>query len=128
MHKEGDEKHYGTMLMGLESDAHGVMNQMGHTHDIHATPEKASSLGGQRVDEVGKKYGGRQCDLSHMYMNEITRKMQTLEKAMKRWQDSEGDYQDILEETMTLLAGKQMTQKQFDDLGKNLGIIRGNWS
>lgn len=64
MYKEGDEEHYGAMLMGMESDAHGVMNQMGHTHDIHATPEKASSFGGQRTDEVGNKYGGRQCDLS----------------------------------------------------------------
>lgn len=50
MYKEGDEEHYGAMLMGMESDAHGVMNQMGHTHDIHATPEKASSFGGQRTD------------------------------------------------------------------------------
>lgn len=39
MYKEGDEEHYGAMLMGMESDAHGVMNQMEHTHDIHATPE-----------------------------------------------------------------------------------------
>lgn len=50
MYKEGDEEHYGAMLMGMESDAHGVMNQMGHTHDIHATPEKACSFGGQRTD------------------------------------------------------------------------------
>ena len=50
MYKEGDEEHYGAMLMGMESDAHGVMNQLGHTHDIHATPEKASSFGGQRTD------------------------------------------------------------------------------
>lgn len=55
MYKEGDEEHYGAMLMGMESDAHGVMNQMGHTHDIHATPEKASSFGGQRQSEVDLK-------------------------------------------------------------------------
>ena len=50
--------------MGLEPDSYGVKNQLGHTHDIKATDEKASSLGGQRADEVVLKYGGRRCDLS----------------------------------------------------------------
>ena len=82
------------MLMGMESDAHGVMNQMGHTHDIHATPEKASSFGGQRTDEVGNKYGGRQCDLSKKSAREITRWMTALERKMQEWQSQpdEADY------------------------------------
>ena len=94
MYKEGDEEHYGAMLMGMESDAHGVMNQMGHTHDIHATPEKASSFGGQRTDEVGNKYGGRQCDLSKKSAREITRWMTALERKMQEWQSQpdEADY------------------------------------
>ncbi len=82
------------MLMGMESDAHGVMNQMGHTHDIHATPEKASSFGGQRTDEVGNKYGGRQCDLSKKSAREITRWRTALERKMQEWQSQpdEADY------------------------------------
>lgn len=82
------------MLMGMESDAHGVMNQMGHTHDIHATPEKASSFGGQRTDEVGNKYGGRQCDLSKKSAREITRWMTAFERKMQEWQSQpdEADY------------------------------------
>lgn len=94
MYKEGDEEHYGAMLMGMESDAHGVMNQMGHTHDIHATPEKASSFGGQRTDEVGNKYGGRQCDLSKKSAREITRWMTAFERKMQEWQSQpdEADY------------------------------------
>lgn len=82
------------MLMGMESDAHGVMNQMGHTHDIHATLEKASSFGGQRTDEVGNKYGGRQCDLSKKSAREITRWMTALERKMQEWQSQpdEADY------------------------------------
>ena len=71
MYKEADAETYGTILMGLESDANAVTNQMGHTHDWHATPEKASSLGGQRTDEVGDKYGGRQCLLNEMSANEL---------------------------------------------------------
>lgn len=90
MYKEGDTTHYGAMLMGLESDCAGVTNQMGHTHDIKATAEKASSLGGQRSDEVGKKYGGRTCDLSTLSAGEISGYMEMLEDAMKYWQSQPG--------------------------------------
>lgn len=125
MYKEADTDHYGTLLMGLESDAHGVMNQMGHTHDIHATPEKASSLGGQRVDEVGKKYGGRQCDLTHISAKEIAEKMEQLEQYMERMQ-SEGlavyeEYQSV----MSMLAGKTMTEKQRTTFYEKTGIWMG---
>lgn len=125
MYKEADADHYGTLLMGLESDAHGVMNQMGHTHDIHATPEKASSLGGQRVDEVGKKYGGRQCDLTHISAKEIAEKMEQLEQYMERMQ-SEGlavyeEYQSV----MSMLAGKTMTEKQRTTFYEKTGIWMG---
>lgn len=80
MYKEADAEHYGSMLMGLESDAAGVMNQMGHTHDMFATPEKASSLGAQRTDEEGEKYGGRQCDLTAKSAGEIAYVLIALEK------------------------------------------------
>lgn len=90
MYKTGGIGHCGAMLMGLESDSAGVTNQMGHTHDIHATAEKASSLGGQRTDEVGKKYGGRVCDLSGLSAGEIAGYMEKLEDAMKYWQSQPG--------------------------------------
>lgn len=83
MYKEGDTEHYGAILMGLESDSPGMTNQLGHTHTARATAEKASSLGGQRTDEVGKKYGGRQCNLSKWSPQEITECMQLLEDAIK---------------------------------------------
>lgn len=110
MYKEADATHNATFLMGLESDANGVMNQMGHTHDIHATPEKASSLGGQRVDEVGKKYGGRQCDLSRFTAREITDRMQQLEIYMEEMQ-SKGLFEyEKYQSAMSMLAGKKMNR------------------
>lgn len=123
MYKEGDEEHYGAMLMGMESDAHGVMNQMGHTHDIHATPEKASSFGGQRTDEVGNKYGGRQCDLSKKSAREITRWMTALERKMQEWQSQPNGMSGAeAEEAMRLLAGESLHVWNWTRMSELLGM------
>lgn len=114
MHKEGDLQHHGAMLMGLESDAAGVTNQMGHTHDWHATAEKASSLGGQRTDEVGMKYGGRQCDLSHMTATDIALNLDALERAMRFWQQSNDPAaMEDQKEVMRMLSGKLMSMAEI---------------
>ena len=126
MYKEADATHYGTMLMGLESDANGVTNQMGHTHDMHATPEKASSLGGQRIDEVGKKYGGRQCDLTDLSALDITMWMERLESYMQAVHRNvigpdnfnREDYNRI----MGMLAGKAMTRDDWSYLREKLVV------
>ncbi|MGN1231314.1 MAG: hypothetical protein ACI4TP_05375, partial [Anaerotignum sp.] len=94
MYKEGDNDHYGAMLMGMESDAYKTKNQLGHTHDIWATGEKASSFGAQRADEIGDKYGGRQCDLTARTAGEIADWMELLEEAMKLWQVAERGMQN----------------------------------
>ena len=111
------------MLMGMESDAHGVVNQMGHTHDIHATPEKASSFGGQRTDEVGNKYGGRQCDLSKKSAREITRWMTALERKMQEWQSQpDGMSGADAEEAMRLLAGESLHVWNWTRMSELLGM------
>ncbi len=128
MYKEASSSEYGVMLMGLESDANGVTNQMGHTHDIHATPEKASSLGGQRTDEVGAKYGGRQCDLSHMSAEDIGKWMLALENKMTEWQNSDGGMSNPeAVRAMQLLAGNKITSQEDktwlrDTLGLGSGV------
>lgn len=129
MHKEADKTHYGSMLMGLESDAAGIMNQMGHTHDIHATPEKASSLGGQRVDEVGKKYGGRQCDLTAISASDISIWMTGLENYIQSYNRSmarPGQYfeaeKDNYRKIISMLAGEKMTKEQWCEFRSITGI------
>ena len=122
MYKEADDEHFGAMLMGLESDAYGVTNQQGHTHDIHATGEKASSLGGQRSDEIGDKYSGRQCDLSHMNAADIADWMLRLENAMKRWQaEPEGMAGQEASEVMALLTGHKLDRAAINQLWNRLG-------
>ena len=134
MYKEADAEHYGSMLMGLESDAAGVMNQMGHTHDLFATQEKASSLGAQRTDEVGVKYGGRQCDLSGESAKYIAETLIALEKKMLQWQQprdlksAKGQPEDMGSENakqlMRLLAGKEMGYQEWQTFNQIVGIRR----
>lgn len=123
MCKEADEEHYGTILMGLESDAAGKINQMGHKHTAAARGEYASSLGGQRTDEIGKKYSGRQCDLSHLSAGEISTWMIALEEAMVRWQSSTAGMggQDA-KAAMRLLAGNKMNQEQWNNFKSLIGL------
>ena len=122
MYKEADTEHYGAMLMGLESDAAGVMNQMGHTHDIFATAEKASSLGGQRTDEVGEKYGGRQCDLTGMSAEAITTWLKALEDAMLGWQRQDGMGSADAMQVMKLLTGKKMSAQDWTIMKQRLNL------
>lgn len=117
MYKEADSNNYGAMLMGLESDANAVTNQMGHTHDWHATAEKASSLGGQRTDEVGDKYGGRQCDLSGITASTITLWMTALENAMRYWQSQTGGMSSPeAVRAMQMISGKKLNVDRQHEL------------
>lgn len=123
MHKEANASNYGAMLMGIESDAYGVMNQMGHTHDLRATAEKASSLGGQRTDEIGNKYGGRQCNLTGMSAHDIGEWMQALERKMLRWQQQPGGMaSDDAIRTMKQLAGHKLDAAGWASLRDTLGV------
>lgn len=116
MYKESKGDSYGAMLFGLESDAHGVVNQMGHRHNIKATAEAASSLGGQRVDEIGADYGGRQCSLTHLTPHEITQLVQALENRMAVWSEEEN------EEMMRTLAGNKLSDIGVMFLRERLGV------
>lgn len=121
MYKEGDNDHYGAMLMGMESDAYKTKNQLGHTHDLKATGEKASSFGAQRFDEIGDKYGGRQCDLTAWTAGEIADWMELLEKVMTIWQETDRGMQhpDAVA-VMRKLAGGSMSNEELIDLYRTL--------
>ena len=90
---------------------------------VWATPEKASSLGAQRTDEVGEKYGGRQCDLSGMSAETITTWLKALENAMLGWQRQDGGMgsADAME-VMKLLAGKKMSAQDWTIMKQRLNL------
>ena len=107
-----------------------MTNQMGHTHDIHATPEKASSLGGQRVDEIGKKYGGRQCNLTEFTAAEIAVWMEKLEIFMikahlqRSGEQLRGEEHDRYDDIMKKLTGRKLSYAGLKDLGRSIGAVR----
>ena len=117
MHIEpGDEAHYGGMLIGFESDSAGVTNQMGHTHDILATGEKASSFGGQRDDEIGNKYGGRDIDLRSFDAAELVEIFDAFDKKI-------GDYSDpSIRPIMEQLCGEPMDAERMTQLLVDIGL------
>ena len=112
MHFEkGNKEKYSGMLIGFESDSFGVMNQTGHVHDIFATGEFASSFGGQRCDEIGDKYGGREVDLSSVNAEAYTDLMTLFDTVTTSLLESEAnntDAQDDLNEIGAALCGNLM--------------------
>ena len=97
----------GGYIFGYESDSYGHTNQLGHTHDLKATGESASSFLGQRTDEVGEKYGGRQADISMCSKELIVACMNKIDEAFDNFSESE---LNVLVEKLT---GKLMNDNEF---------------
>jgi hypothetical protein len=110
MRKEATKDKYGGFLLGFESDAYKKTNQLGHKHGF-GNGEFASSFGGQRVDEIGDKYGGRVCDLGNIAPELITARMLQLERYMRRAMSEGADMTPV----MRILAGKQMSTQELND-------------
>ncbi len=122
MHVEKGNKTKNTgLLIGFESDSVGTMNQTGHVHDMFASPEFASSFGGQRCDEIGDKYGGRVADLSGINVESYTNAMFVLENGMKALYESNttGSAEKI-EKISRMLSGTVMGDKEMKELFKEL--------
>ncbi len=115
MHFEkGDKQKHSGMLIGFESDSVGKMNQTGHVHDASAKGEFASSFGGQRGDEIGDKYGGREVDLSNVNADAYAELMTTFDLIMTNYLESEAnDAQATLNYIAEQLCGNLMNDDQL---------------
>jgi hypothetical protein len=127
--QQGSQDEYGGMLVGFESDSFKKTNQQGHIHGF-GNGEYASSFGGQRVDEIGNKYGGRMADLSAVSPQVIAENLFALENYMLRYQalnayynETQGDEQAFLQHYPTVLSmndvlaplvGKKMSPNDCD--------------
>lgn len=124
---EGNAERGGVMMLGFESDAYKKKNQLGHTHGL-GNGEKASSFGGQRVDEIGDKYGGRVVDVSHVdaeamadVMDKITELFNFGEYSMANMFShiilrADHDYRQKLDRIVELLTGKIMDDTKLQEL------------
>ena len=118
--KEGDSSHHTGILLGCESDSFLHTNQQGHTHYFATKNEHSSSFGGQRYDEIGKKYGGRTVDLSGMSDVELTTILSKLDDRIS--QLIRAGAETTLNDLALKLSGKQMSRDEFDQLATSLGI------
>ena len=109
MRKKSEKGKNGGYLFGYESDSYGHTNQLGHTHDLKATGEKASSFLSHRVDEIGDKYGGRQADVSNIDVEKIIACMKAVDNAFDNFTQKE------LEVIADKLTGNSMDLPTFVD-------------
>jgi len=117
MKKEATLEENGGFLIGFESDAYQKTNQLGHKHGF-GNGEFASSFGGQRVDEIGDKYGGRVCDLKEFTPESITSGLLKLEHFMRLAMTTGEDMAHV----MSILAGKKMNKESLDIFFKMLDL------
>ena len=80
-YREGSSSEQGVMMLGFESDAFKKKNQLGHTHGL-GNGEYCSSFGGQRVDEIGNKYGGRTVDASKVHLDLVHDMFEAIDRIM----------------------------------------------
>lgn len=118
MRKKSKKGTNGGYIFGYESDSYGHTNQLGHTHDLKATGEKASSFLCHRADEVGMKLAGRQADISRIQKGLIIRTMNSVDKAFDSFDDEQ------LIRISEKLTGNIMNDDEFlnfliNDLGMN---------
>lgn len=115
--EEGDGSNYTSMLVGFESDSYKKTNQLGHTHGF-GNGEFASSFGGQRLDEIGDKYGGRNLDLTGIHAEVFQNVMQKFENNFMRLQAEAATSPAAmakLEEMNKKLCGARMSNAQLKD-------------
>lgn len=122
----GGEKKTSSLLIGFESDSpSAVGNQQGHTHTASAAPEYMSSFLGQRVDEMGDKYGGRIVDCTQFSPQELTEIVENfasqyrgmIHEAMKNPQA-----RMRLEQANEMLSGKLMNGPQMETFFNKAGF------
>lgn len=119
--EEGDKTNYTSMLVGFESDSYKKTNQLGHTHGF-GNGEFASSFGGQRLDEIGDKYGGRNLDLTGISAELFQKVMQKFETNFMRLQTEAATNPNAMETLLEMnkkLCGVRMTKEQLRDFIRN---------
>jgi hypothetical protein len=107
-YRQGDKGEHGIMMLGFESDAYKKKNQLGHTHGL-GNGEYCSSFGGQRVDEIGNKYGGRTVDASGIDLDLVNEMFDKIDDIMQNKDHLPEDEQiERMTELADLLSGKRI--------------------
>lgn len=118
--ERGNQKHCGSLLIGIEGSAPGKDNYLGHAHSIRATKAKQSAFLADK-SIVGKKVGGRQIDLSGISAETLTNILnQFSEKYRALQRDPEGG--EKLARLNDMLMGKHMNINQMMEMFATLDM------
>ena len=121
--QKGDDKHCGSLLVGIEGSAPGSDSYLGNSHGILAKSAKQSAFIADK-SIVGNKIGGRQVDLSGVssgdlahLLNEFSEKYGALQQ---NGNTPEG--REKLEKINNMLMGKRLDMKAITEMLGELGM------
>ena len=119
----GDEKHCGSLLIGIEGSAPGKDSNLGNTHGILAKSAKQSAFLADK-SIVGKKVGGRQVDLSGVTSEELTRLLDEFSEKYSALQQNANtnDGREKLALINDMLMGNRMDIRSIMDMFDSLGM------
>ena len=121
--QEGDEKHCGSLLFGIEGSAPGKNGPLGHSHGMSGgSANQSVFLADKRI--VGKKNGGRQVDLSGIDAKDLADLLNDFDKKYSDLQKGANTPKGRakLAELNDKLMGAHMDRYELTDMCTNLGI------
>ena len=118
--EEGDEKHCGSLLIGIEGSAPGKDSALGHSHGASGVSANQSAFFTDK-QIIGAKNGGRQVDISGIGSERLANILnQFSEKYAKLQRDPEG--RETLVKLNDMLMGKRMNIDKMMEMFSMLGM------
>ena len=118
--EEGDEKHCGSLLIGIEGSAPGKDSALGHSHGASGVSANQSAFFTDK-QIIGAKNGGRQVDLSGIGSERLANILnQFSEKYANLQRDPEG--RETLAKLNDMLMGKRMNIDKMMEMFSMLGM------
>lgn len=126
--RKGDPTHCGSIMMGFENSQPGQESSIGQLHNIKAVSYDVSPFFSSKAG-VGRKYGGREVDLSHMTPADLTGVLTDFQRGYQALQERSKSSPEALrqmEELNQKLCGERLTAPELVKLLTDLGITREN--
>lgn len=118
--EEGDEKHCGSLLVGIEGSAPGKDSALGHSHGASGVSANQSAFFTDK-QIIGAKNGGRQVDLSGIRSERLANILnQFSENYANLQRDPEG--RETLVKLNDMLMGKRMNIDKMMEMFAMLGM------
>ena len=122
--KEGERTRCGVIMIGLENAAPGSDSCIGQHHGTKAIGHDMSPFFSNRKN-IGKAYGGREVDLSHIQADDLTKALNLFDRGYSELQ-READHDEEAARKLNIvnqkLTGKYMSAIELAALMTSLGM------